>query len=147
MRHGMKGSQSKDHNIGSNRIKKILSLLTLIKNIYLKIDILSNHIFINLLANHMRNNFVKFQKFLTIFVKTVVLFTIFYTLEKTIFSFFNMKEGYSKKCKTKKTEGKDYYQANKKKLQRRLQEYYKNIFEDEKIKKANFVDNRKKIVR
>ena len=95
----------------------------------------------------MRNNFVKFQKFLTIFVKTVVLFTIFYTLEKTIFSFFNMKEGYSKKCKTKKTEGKDYYQANKKKLQKRLQEYYKNIFEDEKIKKANFVDNRKKIVR
>ena len=50
----------------------------------------------------MRNNFVKFQKFLTIFVKTVVLFTIFYTLEKTVFSFFNMKEGYSKKCKTKK---------------------------------------------
>ena len=95
----------------------------------------------------MRNNFVKFRKFLLIFFRTAVLFTTFFTLVKTIFSFFNMKESYSKKCKTKETEWKDYYQANKKKLQRRLQEYYKNIFEDEKIKTGNFVDIIKKYVR
>ena len=49
----------------------------MIKNIYLKIDI-SYHIFINLLVNHTKNNFVKYRQFDLIFalVRTAILFTI-----------------------------------------------------------------------
>ena len=38
---------------------KILCLLTMIQNIYLKMDIVGCHIFINLLVHHIKNNFAE----------------------------------------------------------------------------------------
>ena len=45
-------TQSKNHNIRADRIKKIICLVTFVKNMYLKIDITDYYIFINLLVNH-----------------------------------------------------------------------------------------------
>ena len=45
-----------DSIIGSFTINKIYLLLTLVKVICLKIDIVADHIFINLLINHMKIN-------------------------------------------------------------------------------------------
>lgn len=83
----------------------------------------------------MRNNFVKFQKFLTIFVKTVVLFTIFYTLEKTIFSFFNMKEGYSKNVKQKKQKEKIITKPIKRNCKEDCKSIIKTFLKMKKLKK------------
>ena len=46
----------------------------------------------------------------------------------------------------KKTKAKIYCQANKEKIPRKLQEYYRNLCEDEKIKKRNYANLRKKFV-
>ena len=45
-----------DSILGSFTINKIYLLLTLVKVICLKIDIVADHIFINLLINHMKIN-------------------------------------------------------------------------------------------
>ena len=45
-------TQSKNHNIRPDRIKKIICLVTFVKNMYLKIDITDYYIFTNLLVNH-----------------------------------------------------------------------------------------------
>ena len=45
-------TQSKNHNIRADRIKKIICLVTFVKNMYLKIDITVYYIFTNLLVNH-----------------------------------------------------------------------------------------------
>ena len=42
--------QSKGHNIESYRIDNFFCLLTMIRNIYLQINIVDYHIFINLLV-------------------------------------------------------------------------------------------------
>ena len=42
------------------------------------------------------------------------------------------------KVENKKKKAKTYYQSNKEKLPIRLQEYYRNLCEDEKIKKRNY---------
>ena len=57
--------------------------------------------------------------------------------------FFNNKkyiieDYFSKKMENKTTRAKDYYQANKKKLQKRLQEYYIKHSEYEKAKNKNY---------
>ena len=44
--------------------------------------------------------------------------------------------------KDNKTKTKKYYEINKEKLQQRSQKYYKNLPEDEKIKKRNYANNR-----
>ena len=46
--------QSKNHNIGLDRIKKKICLPTMIKNLNLKMDIEVYYIFINLLVNHIQ---------------------------------------------------------------------------------------------
>ena len=40
---------------------KFICLLRMIKNIYLKMDIVDYHIFINLLVNHIKTNFVDYR--------------------------------------------------------------------------------------
>ena len=42
----------------------------------------------------------------------------------------------------KKTKAKNYYQANKEKLQKRSWEYYTNISKDGKIKRRNYYNIR-----
>ena len=55
MKHEMNRIQSKDHNIGSYTVyEKFLYFLKMKKYIYLKMDILGYHIFINLLVNHIK---------------------------------------------------------------------------------------------
>ena len=59
------------------------------------------------------------------------------------FFFKNIIEGYStRKWKIKKA--KKYNQVNKEKLQKRTQEYYKYLSEDEKINKRSYVNIRNK---
>ena len=55
------------------------------------------------------------------------------------FLFSNIIEDYSPKWNSKK-----YYQTNKEKLQEGSQVYYRNLPEDEKIKKRNYANNRNK---
>ena len=50
MRHEMNRIQSKGHNIESYRINNFFYLLTLIRNMYLQMNIIDYHIFINLLV-------------------------------------------------------------------------------------------------
>ena len=54
--------QSKDHNIGMHRIIMFLCLLTMIKNTYLKTDIVGFHIFVTLCVIHKKTNFCCSQK-------------------------------------------------------------------------------------
>ena len=72
-----------------NRIESInfFCRLTMITNIYLKIDIAGYHIFINLLVKYIKNNIVEFEKFLLTLalVTAAILFTVFTTLQKIIF--------------------------------------------------------------
>ena len=58
------------------------------KNMYLKMDLVDYHIFINLLANHIRNNFVKYRQFIFIFaqVRTAILFRFLFF--STLYFFF-----------------------------------------------------------
>ena len=44
----------------------------------------------------------------------------------------------------KKTKAKIYFQANIEKLQKRSREYYRNLYEAEKIKKRNYTNIRTK---
>ena len=70
----------KNHNIGSHRINKIcLSSYNHKKYMYLKMDIVDYHIFMNLFVSHMKNNFVEYRQYVLIFalVRTVTLFMIF----------------------------------------------------------------------
>ena len=55
----------------------------------------------------------------------------------------------NRKMKNKETKTKDYYPTNNEKLQERSREYYKNLSEDEKIKKnenkkRKYAKNRKR---
>ena len=43
-----------------------------------------------------------------------------------------------------KKKSKNYYQSNKEKLQERSREYYRNLSEDERIKKGNYASTRNK---
>ena len=49
--------QSKDQKIDRIELIKFLCLLTMIKNIYLRVGIVGYHIFINLLVNHLKTIF------------------------------------------------------------------------------------------
>ena len=51
-RHEMNGIQSKHHNLGTYRINKVF--LSCCNDIYLKMDTMGNHIFINLHVNHTK---------------------------------------------------------------------------------------------
>ena len=53
-RHEMNRIQSKDHNVGLYRVNKISLSFYDSKNIYLKLDIVGYHIFINLCINHCK---------------------------------------------------------------------------------------------
>ena len=79
MRHEMNRIQSKAHNIGSYKFNKFPCLLTMINNIYFKMDIANYYIFINLLVNHIKNNFVEYRQFVLTFalVRTAILFSLF----------------------------------------------------------------------
>ena len=44
----------------------------------------------------------------------------------------------------KKTKAKKYYKTNKRNLQDRSQEYYRNLYEEEKTKIRNYANNRNK---
>ena len=55
-----------------------------------------------------------------------------------------MKKNKNKKQKNKK---KDYYSTNDEKLQERSQEYYGNLFEDEKTKKVKIIKYAKNMKR
>ena len=57
MKHEMNRIQSKNHSIGLYRINKISLSSHDDKNIYLKMDIVDYHSFINVLVNHIKNNF------------------------------------------------------------------------------------------
>ena len=54
MNHEKKKIQSKNHNIESYRINKVSLPCYNNSNIYLKMDIVDYHIFINLLVNHTK---------------------------------------------------------------------------------------------
>ena len=58
MRHELNRIQSKGHNIG---LYQIFCLLTMIKNIYLKMGVVDYQIFINPLVNHIKTNFVEYR--------------------------------------------------------------------------------------
>ena len=62
MRHEMNRIQSKDHNIGMHRIVMFLCLLTMIKNTYLKTDIVGFHIFVTLCVIHKKLIFAVVRK-------------------------------------------------------------------------------------
>ena len=64
MRHEMNKIQNKDQDIGLYRINKISCLLMIVTNIYSKIDIVVYYIFINVLVNHVKNNFVEYRQFI-----------------------------------------------------------------------------------
>ena len=70
-------SQSKNHNI---ELIKFLCLVTMIKNVYLRMDTVGSHIFINLLVNHTENNFVKYRQFILILSleKIAISLTIYF---------------------------------------------------------------------
>ena len=84
MKHAMNRIQSKDHNVGSHRINKISLCSYNNKNMYLKVNIVGYHIFINLLVNHIKNNFVEYREFVLIFslIRTVILFLFFKRFKK-----------------------------------------------------------------
>ena len=74
-------------------------------------DIVDYHIFINLLVNHIKNNFIEYREFVLIFaiVRTAILFRylfLFHTKKK--FLIRNIIEDYSPKWKTKNTKAKNY---------------------------------------
>ena len=72
--------QSKDHNTVSHKIDKIFSSsYENQKIIYCKMDIVGYHNFINLPANDVKNNFVKYTQFVLIFalVRRAILFSVF----------------------------------------------------------------------
>ena len=52
--HEMNRIQRKNHNIGTYRINKVSSFSYHDKNIYLKMDTVHYHLFINLLVNHAK---------------------------------------------------------------------------------------------
>ena len=64
MRHEMNKIQNKDQAIGLYRINKISCLLMIVTNIYSKIDIVVYYIFINVLVNHVKKNFVEYRQFI-----------------------------------------------------------------------------------
>ena len=69
-----------------NRIQsKFPCRLKMIKNIYLKMDIVGYQVFINLFVEHIKNYFVKYRQFVLIFtlVRTVILLSFFHP--KTIY--------------------------------------------------------------
>ena len=72
--------QSKNHLIGSSGINKIHLSPYNDKNIYLKIEIVDYHIFVNLLVNHIKTIFVQYIQFILIFtlIRTVILFRFFF---------------------------------------------------------------------
>ena len=67
-------------------------------------NIVAYHIFINLLVNHVENNFVEYRQFVLIFalVRTAILFRFFPRYKRLIFFFNNIIEDHSPKWKTKK---------------------------------------------
>ena len=86
------------------------------KNIYLKMDLVDYHIFINLLANHIRNNFVKYRQFIFIFaqVRTAILFRFLFFLTLYFFFvlFFLLNDKINCKMENRKKKSKYYYQTN-----------------------------------
>ena len=74
---------NKDYNIGSYRINKISCLLTMLKNTYLKMDIVSYkyHIFVYLFVNHIKN-IAEYRQLVLMFalVRTANLFSFFSAL-------------------------------------------------------------------
>ena len=78
--------QSKDQNIVRIELLKFLCLCTMIRNIYLKIDITGYHVFINLLVN----NFIEYRQFILIFVlrRIPILLKFFYRAMKKILNLF-----------------------------------------------------------
>ena len=80
MRHEGNIIQVKDHDVNHINLIKFLHILAIIKNTYLKVDIVCYHIFINLLVNHIyKNNFVECRKFILIFalIRTAISITFF----------------------------------------------------------------------
>ena len=76
--------QSKGHNIESYRIDNFFCLLTMIRNIYLQINIVDYHIFINLLVHDIKINFVEYRQFVLIFtlVRKIILFSSLSVLQQ-----------------------------------------------------------------
>ena len=67
--------------------------------------------------------------------KPLRIWSIFFL--RYLINYYNRRL-FSKVENKKKTKAKTYCQSNKEKLPRRLQEYYRNLCEDEKIKKRNY---------
>ena len=84
MRHEMKRIQSKGHNIESYRTNNFFCLLTMIRNMYLQINIVDYHIFINLFVHDIKINFVEYRQFVLILtlVRTIILFSSLSALQQ-----------------------------------------------------------------
>ena len=84
MRHEINRIQSKGHNTESYRIDNFFCLLTMIRNMYLQINIVDYHIFINLLVHDIKINFFEYRQFVLIFtlVRTIILFSSLSVLQQ-----------------------------------------------------------------
>ena len=73
----------------TQKLIKILCVLTTKKNIYLKMDIVDYLIFINLLVHHIKYNFIKYRQFnliITLFRKVILLIVYFNFHSSQLFS-------------------------------------------------------------
>ena len=100
-------------------------------------DIVDYHIFINLLVNYIRNNFVEHRQFALFFalVRTAILFSFFFCAKKNIqfnalIRIISQNTIALQKWKIKKQDQKIITKPTTKNCEKKSREHYKNLSED-----------------